>query len=115
MYSKIKTFKSQYPYKYAYVIATTVEPDEEYEEMVLKMEKKVIKNMEKKSEKPFLNSINIVIMGPECIIIEYKKKSQLECYIKIHGYTERRKEAIDKIIKILDLKDSKTEIEKKKI
>ena len=54
-------------------------------------------------------------MGPECIVIEYKKKGQMECCIKIHGYTERRKETIDKIIKILDLKDSKMEIEKKKI
>ena len=45
MYSKIKSFKSNYPYKYGYVIATTVEPDEDYELQVLKMEKKVIKTL----------------------------------------------------------------------
>ena len=29
-------------------------------------------------------------MGPECIIIEFKRKMQIECCIKIYGYTQKR-------------------------
>lgn len=49
IHNNIKEFKSSYPYKYSYVMATTIEPDEEYELMVLNMQKKIIKTMEKKT------------------------------------------------------------------
>ena len=53
-------------------------------------------------------------MGPECIIIEFKRKIQIECCIKIYGYTQKRQETIKKIINCLEIKDSKTDIDKKK-
>lgn len=35
LYAEIESFKSTYPYKCAYVMSTCLEPDPDYEEMVL--------------------------------------------------------------------------------
>lgn len=61
--------KSSYPYKYGYVMSTTLTPDRDYEMAVLNLEKLNIKSMERKIENPFLNSVNIVVMGPELITV----------------------------------------------
>lgn len=60
----METFKSSYPYKCAYVISTCLAPDEEYEGMVVELERLYIKSIETKSQAPFLNSLSVVIMGP---------------------------------------------------
>lgn len=56
--------KSIFPYKYAYVMCTTLEPDPDYELTILNLERNYIKQHQKKSESCFLNSVNLIIMGP---------------------------------------------------
>ena len=53
-------------------------------------------------------------MGPQCIIFQFKKRVQIECIVKIYGYTASREETIKKIIDTLELKESKIQIQKKR-
>ncbi len=103
MYSSIETFKSSYPYKCSYVISTCLEPDEEYEATVLGLEKAYIKSIETKSETPFMNSLSIVVMGPETIVIRFKNRPNF-CYtMKVYNYKRSREPYYKRLRDILDL------------
>lgn len=88
-------------------------PDPEYELCILNMEKSNIKSYEKRNENSFLNSINIVIMGPELITVQFRNYPKKIIEICIFGYVDSRdKHYTDIIDNSLGLGRDKTESKK---
>lgn len=89
-YEGITSAKSDFPYKYCYPIFTTVTPDnEDYEMLILEMEKVIIQNFTDDKANPFLNTLNVIIVGPEVISIEVRGKQNSAGYsfaLLIYGY-----------------------------
>ncbi len=94
------------------MISTCLEPDEDYEGVVLDMEKAYIKSIETKSKTPFMNSLSIIIMGPETIVVRFRNRPEF-CYtMKIYNYKKTREPFYKKVRGILDLNEHKQKPER---
>ena len=88
-YENINSVKSVFPYKYAYPISTTLSNDQDYEEMLIDLERAAIDSPGKIN--PFLSSVNIVIMGRDVIVIRFSNHPKFNYSCKIYNFRQERR------------------------
>jgi len=88
-YESINTIKTFFPYKYAYPISTTLSYDEDYEQMLINLERAAISPAGKSN--PFLSSMTLVIMGRDVVVIRFSNTPKFQYSRKIYNYRPDRR------------------------
>lgn len=105
-YESITSVKSIFPYKFAYPISTTLSNDQDYEEMLIDLERAAIDSPGKIN--PFLSSLSLVIMGRDVIVIRFYNQPKFSYSCKIYNFRQERREYYNNLITKLGLDNTTT-------